>query len=55
MGMKDDERRQLVRGLSDDEYYNVMAVCSMFPHVELSADMHGGWGLLTCVVGRAVL
>ncbi len=44
VAMKDTERRLLVRALSDEEYYNVMAVCSMFPHVELNTDMHGGWG-----------
>ncbi|XP_064404076.1 translocation protein SEC63 homolog [Halichondria panicea] len=40
VAMKDTERRLLVRALSDEEYYNVMAVCSMFPHVELITDMH---------------
>ncbi len=39
--MSNKERRQLVRGLSDEEYLDTMAVCAMFPHVDMNADVKG--------------
>lgn len=32
------ERRQLVRMLSEEEYLDVMAVCSNFPHISIKAE-----------------
>ena len=39
--MTNSERRLLVRSLSDEEYLDVMAVCAMFPHIKVEADMKG--------------
>lgn len=31
----------MVRSLSDEEYLDTMAVCAMFPHVDMEADVKG--------------
>ena len=41
--MKSDDRRALVRTLSDEEYNDIMAMCSMLPHVDIEAETQGGW------------
>lgn len=30
-----------MRALSDEEYLSVMAVCAMFPHVDMTVDVRG--------------
>jgi len=35
------ERRKLVRNLSDEEYSDILAVCSTFPHVAIEAETQG--------------
>jgi len=42
--MKEMERRLLVRSLSDEEYLDILAVCSTFPHVDITAETQGGQG-----------
>ena len=42
--MKETERRLLVRSLSDEEYLDILAVCSTFPHVNITAETQGGQG-----------
>ena len=42
--MKETERRLLVRSLSDEEYLDILAVCSTFPHVDVIAETQGGQG-----------
>ena len=39
--MKSDDRRALVRTLSDEEYMDIMAMCSMLPHVDIEAETQG--------------
>lgn len=39
--MKNHDRRLLVRVLSDEDYLDVMAVCSNFPHITLSTETQG--------------
>ena len=39
--MKSNDRRSLVRVLSDEDYLDVMAVCSTFPHIHLSTETQG--------------
>ena len=41
--MKSNDRRALVRTLSDEEYNDIMAMCSMLPHVDIEAETQGGW------------
>lgn len=43
--MKPDDRRALVRTLSDEEYNDIMAMCSMLPHVDIEAETQGGWSM----------
>ena len=42
--MKSADRRALVRTLSDDEYHDVMAMCSMLPHVDIKTETQGQSG-----------
>ena len=39
--MKASERRSLVRSLTDEQYQDIIAVCSMYPHVEIDAETQG--------------
>jgi hypothetical protein len=39
--MKNADRRSLVRAISDEDYLDVMAVCSSFPHVTISTETQG--------------
>lgn len=39
--MKNQDRRSLVRVLSDEDYLDVMAVCSSFPHIHLTTETQG--------------
>lgn len=39
--MKNQDRRSLVRVLSDEDYLDVMAVCSNFPHIALTTETQG--------------
>jgi hypothetical protein len=42
--MKSEDRRSLVRLLSDEDYMDVMAVCSSFPHISITTETQG-----TCI------
>ena len=39
--MKSENRRSLVRLLSDEDYLDVMAVCSNFPHISITTETQG--------------
>jgi translocation protein SEC63 len=41
VAMKNADRRSLVRAISDEDYLDVMAVCSSFPHVTISTETQG--------------
>lgn len=41
VAMKNQDRRSLVRVLSDEDYLDVMAVCSSFPHIHLTTETQG--------------
>lgn len=41
VAMKNQDRRSLVRVLSDEDYLDVMAVCSNFPHIDLNTETQG--------------
>ena len=41
VAMKSADCRSLVRTLSDEEYADVMAMCSMLPHVDIEAVTQG--------------
>jgi translocation protein SEC63 len=38
VAMKSEDRRSLVRLLSDEDYMDVMAVCSSFPHISITTE-----------------
>eukprot|EP00794_Sanderia_malayensis_P000374 gene374-1007_t len=38
VGMKNDDRRMLLRTLSDDQYQDVINVCWSYPHLELAVN-----------------
>lgn len=39
--MKDDERRSILRSLTDEEYLDVMEVCASMPYVTLEIKSEG--------------
>ena len=39
--MKEDDRRSLMRNLTDDQYRDVMNVCATMPHVDLDVESKG--------------
>ena len=39
--MRNEDRRSLVRALSDEDYLDVMAVCSSFPHISITTETQG--------------
>ena len=41
VAMKSENRRSLVRLLSDEDYLDVMAVCSNFPHISITTETQG--------------
>ena len=41
VAMKNQDRRSLVRVLSDEDYLDVMAVCISFPHVTITTETQG--------------
>ena len=41
VSMNDDDRRLLLRQLSDSEYRDVLSVCAMMPSVDITAHCEG--------------
>jgi len=39
--LKEEDRRALLRSLNEDEYRDVMVVCSMLPNVEMNICCEG--------------
>jgi len=39
--MNDEDRRSLLRQLTDSEYRDVLSVCAMMPNVEITARCEG--------------
>ena len=39
--MKDEDRRNMLRNLSPEEYQDIMNVCAMMPHVTMTAQPSG--------------
>lgn len=39
--MNDEDRRLMLRGLSDSDYLDVMAVCAKLPYVEMTVKTEG--------------
>ena len=50
--MNDEDRRSLLRQLTDSEYRDVLSVCAMMPNVEITAHCEGPF-LLLCVLHAA--
>ena len=47
--MKAADRRAIVRGLSDEQYCDIMAVCYGYPHVEIKYERPKGICVCVCV------
>ena len=41
VAMNDEDRRSLLRQLTDSEYRDVLSVCAMMPNVEITAHCEG--------------
>ena len=41
VAMRNKDRRALVRLLSDEDYLDVMAMCSSFPHATITTETQG--------------
>lgn len=41
--MKDEDRRQMLRSLSDAEYLDIVTVCANMPYVEMKIRSEGMW------------
>ena len=41
VSMKSSDRRALVRSLTDEEYHDILAMCSMLPHINIKAETQG--------------
>jgi len=45
VSMNDDDRRSLLRQLTDSEYRDVLSVCAMMPSVDISVHSEGMYTL----------
>jgi translocation protein SEC63 len=41
VGMKEEERRQMLRSLGDGEYRDIIAVCSDMPYIDMNVRTEG--------------
>lgn len=41
VSMDDEDRRSMLRSLSDNEYLDVMTVCAYLPYVEMTVKTEG--------------
>ena len=41
VAMEDSDRRAMLRSLTDQEYVDIMNVCSIMPHVEMNIRSEG--------------